>query len=629
VLTITELTFRYGGRMILERASAQLSAGHKVGVIGRNGAGKSTLFKLILGEIGSEGGSIALPRGVRIGTVAQEAPDGPTPPLDFVLAADTVRTSLLATAESSEDVAELEEAHARLAALSAGSAPARAAAILNGLGFDEAAQHRPLSSFSGGWKMRVALAATLFAQPDLLLLDEPSNHLDIEAALWLEEHLRRWPGTILLISHDRALLNAACDQMLHVDGGKLTLYRGDYDNFERQRRERLMQQAALHTRQQAERKEIQAFVDRFRAKASKARQAQSRMKRLEKMEPIAAVIEDPGVQIKFPTPAELPPPLITLDGVSVGYEPGRPILSNLNLRIDPEDRIALLGPNGNGKSTLTRLLANRLAAERGKVVRARKLGIGYFAQSQGEELNMDASAFTQLQHLMPNATPVSIRSRLGSVGFSGPRADMPVGKLSGGERARLLLALMLHDAPALLLLDEPTNHLDIDARAALVEAINSFPGAVVMVSHDRSLLDLTADQLWLVADGTVQPFEGDLDDYAQRITPDEKAARAEAVGGTAQSRKEERRAAATKRNQLAPLRKIVHAVEQKQARLSSELMQVEAQLADPALYTGPQDRMTELLRRKGDISAKIAAIEAEWEAAQTALDEAEATVDAD
>ncbi len=629
MLTITELTFRYGGRMILERASAQLSAGHKVGVIGRNGAGKSTLFKLILGEIGSEGGSIALPRGVRIGTVAQEAPDGPTPPLDFVLAADTVRTSLLATAESSEDVAELEEAHARLAALSAGSAPARAAAILNGLGFDEAAQHRPLSSFSGGWKMRVALAATLFAQPDLLLLDEPSNHLDIEAALWLEEHLRRWPGTILLISHDRALLNAACDQMLHVDGGKLTLYRGDYDNFERQRRERLMQQAALHTRQQAERKEIQAFVDRFRAKASKARQAQSRMKRLEKMEPIAAVIEDPGVQIKFPTPAELPPPLITLDGVSVGYEPGRPILSNLNLRIDPEDRIALLGPNGNGKSTLTRLLANRLAAERGKVVRARKLGIGYFAQSQGEELNMDASAFTQLQHLMPNATPVSIRSRLGSVGFSGPRADMPVGKLSGGERARLLLALMLHDAPALLLLDEPTNHLDIDARAALVEAINSFPGAVVMVSHDRSLLDLTADQLWLVADGTVQPFEGDLDDYAQRITPDEKAARAEAVGGTAQSRKEERRAAATKRNQLAPLRKIVHAVEQKQARLSSELMQVEAQLADPALYTGPQDRMTELLRRKGDISAKIAAIEAEWEAAQTALDEAEATVDAD
>ena len=495
-----------------------MPAGAHVGLVGRNGTGKTTLFRIIAGEIMPEQGQVLISPRDRIGRLAQEAPNGPESLLDIVLQADAERTKLLAEAETEREPARIAEIQLRLADIGAHSAPARAAGILAGLGFSHADQQRPCAEFSGGWRMRVALAATLFAEPDLLLLDEPTNYLDLEATLWLEAHIARYPRTVVVISHDRDLLDKAVDWILHLEAGKLTLYRGGYTAFERQRRERQALDRKFAARQEAERARLQAFVDRFRAKATKARQAQSRVKLLAKLEPVAALVADEVPRIEIPPPAKaLSPPIIALDDVSVGYEPGHPVLRRLTLRIDDDDRIALLGANGNGKSTLVKLLAGRLEPMSGQVTRPQRLEIAYFAQHQLDELHPDDSAYEHLRRLMPDAPEAKVRARAGAVGFSQALADTPAGQLSGGEKARLLLGLATFSGPHLTVLDEPTNHLDIDSRSALIAAINSYPGAVILVSHDRHLIEACADRLLLVANGRAVPFDGDLDDYQKLV----------------------------------------------------------------------------------------------------------------
>lgn len=517
MLNISGITVRLGGRTIIDRATAALPGKGKIGLIGRNGAGKSTLMKVMMGFIEPDEGRLDMPRGTRIGYIAQEAPDGATTPIDLVLAADTERAALLLESETCEDMDRFGEIHERLMAIDAYAAPSRAARILVGLGFDEEMQNRPLSSYSGGWKMRAALAALLFSEPDLLLLDEPSNHLDLEATMWLENFLKAYPAMMVVISHERDLLNNVVDHILHLEGGKATLYTGGYDSFERQRAERLAQQAAAKAAQDAQRAKLQDYIARNSARASTAKQAQSRQKALAKMQPIAAVVEDPTLSFDFPSPDELKPPMITTDGAAVGYAEGHPVLSKLNVRIDPDERLALLGRNGNGKTTLARMLAGQLKPMEGELHAPGKLKVGYFTQYQVEELD---SADTPLEHMtraMQGASPGAVRAQLGRFGFSGPRATQKVAEMSGGERARLALALITRDAPHLLILDEPTNHLDVDTREALVQALNGYGGAVVLVSHDRHMLELAADRLVLVDSGTAKEFSGSLDDYTDFI----------------------------------------------------------------------------------------------------------------
>ncbi|MFT9100118.1 MAG: ABC-F family ATP-binding cassette domain-containing protein, partial [Zymomonas mobilis subsp. pomaceae] len=513
MLSFSAITVRLGGRLILDQATASLPPGSHVGLIGRNGAGKSTLMKVVAGLLESDGGTLSMPRETRIGYIAQEAPEGTATPYETVLAADKERATLMAASETEADLEKLAEIHERLNAIDAYTAPARASRILAGLGFDETMQAQPLSSFSGGWRMRVALGALLFSAPDLLLLDEPSNHLDLEAVLWLENFLRSYRGTLLLISHERDFLNKVADHILHLQQGKLTLYPGGYDAFERQRAERLSQVEAARNRQLAEREKLQSFVNRWRTKAHSARQAQSRMKALEKMEPIAAAVEDPSLSFSFPSPdANLKPPLITLDQASVGYGE-KPILSHLNLRIDPDDRLAFIGRNGNGKTTLAKLLVGQLSTLEGAMTTSSKIKVGYFTQYQVEELDVEDSPLDHMTRLMPGSPTAAVRAQLGRFGFSGEKATQKVGSMSGGERARLALALITRDAPHLLILDEPTNHLDVDVRQALIEALAEYRGAVIIVSHDRHMLELTADRLILVDNGNASDFEGDLDDY--------------------------------------------------------------------------------------------------------------------
>jgi ATP-binding cassette subfamily F protein 3 len=517
MLNISGITVRLGGRTIIDKATAALPGKSRIGLIGRNGAGKSTLMKVMMGFIEPDEGRLEMPRGTRIGYIAQEAPDGATTPIDLVLAADTERAALLLESETCEDMDRFGEIHERLMAIDAYAAPSRAARILVGLGFDEEMQNRPLSSYSGGWKMRAALAALLFSEPDLLLLDEPSNHLDLEATMWLENFLKAYPAMMVVISHERDLLNNVVDHILHLEGGKATLYTGGYDSFERQRAERLAQQAAAKAAQDAQRAKLQDYIARNSARASTAKQAQSRAKALARMQPIAAVVEDPTLSFDFPSPDELKPPMITTDGASVGYAPGHPVLSRLNVRIDPDERLALLGRNGNGKTTLARMLAGQLKPMEGDLHAPGKLKVGYFTQYQVEELD---SADTPLEHMtraMQGASPGAVRAQLGRFGFSGPRATQKVAEMSGGERARLALALITRDAPHLLILDEPTNHLDVDTREALVQALNGYGGAVVLVSHDRHMLELAADRLLLVDSGTATEFSGSLDDYTDFI----------------------------------------------------------------------------------------------------------------
>ncbi|MEE9208878.1 MAG: ABC-F family ATP-binding cassette domain-containing protein, partial [Kiloniellales bacterium] len=536
MLHINDLVYRAAGTPLFERASVSLGKGERAGLVGRNGSGKTTLLKLISGELQPDEGAIALPRHVRVGTVAQHAPSGPESLIETVLAADRERGALLAEAAQARNPGRIAEIHERLATIGADSAPARAARILAGLGFDEAAQQGACAALSGGWRMRVALAALLFSEPDLLLLDEPTNHLDLEATLWLEGYLTGYGGTLLLVSHDRDLLNRIPHKIVHLERGKLTLYSGNYDRFERTRRERLVRQAALDARQLAQRRHIQAFIDRFRYKASKARQAQARIKMLERMEPIASVMEARTFGFEFPEPKPLAPPLITLENACVGYAPGASVLRDLNLRLDMDDRVALLGANGNGKSTFMRLLAGRLAPQGGRLVKSAKLGVGYFAQDQAEELDLEATPLQLLARTLPAANQTRLRAQLGRFGFGHDHAELTVGKLSGGERARLLFALMSREAPQVLLLDEPSNHLDVDAREALVQALNAYPGAVVLVTHDPHLIGLVAERLWLVEGGTVAPFEGDLEDYRRHLQDRRRAARGRSRSAKAQAR---------------------------------------------------------------------------------------------
>ena len=629
MLVFRDITCRLAGRTLLEGASATIPDGHKVGLVGRNGTGKSTLLKIICGEIGLESGSVEMGDRTRIAKLPQEPPGGSQSPIDYVLAADTERAALLEEAETATDPDRVAHIHSRLADIQAHAAPARAAIILAGLGFDEAGQNRALDTYSGGWRMRVALAATLFIEPDLLLLDEPTNHLDLEAALWLEGYLRTYPRTFLLVSHDRHFLNNAVEHILHIDHGKLVLYRGDYDSFEAERRAKMVQQTAMAQRQDAARKHLQAFVDRFRAKASKASQAQSRLKMLSKMEPISAALEDPTVIFKLPEPEELSPPIITLDNVNVGYEPGKPVLRKLNLRIDMEDRIAFLGANGNGKSTLAKLLAGALSTDGGKLFKAGKLRIGYFAQDQEDMLDANRTPIQHLQELLPDLPPMQIRARLGAFGLTQSKAETAAGKLSGGERARLLFAMVTHHKPHMLILDEPTNHLDIDTRDALVQALNEYSGAVLLVSHDRHLAEACVDRFWLVADGSVSPFDGDLDDYAKLLSDRRKGAREQAREAAGEplskaDRKADRRQAAEARKALAPLRKAVKDAETALARLTAERNTLDARLADPDTYTKlSAAEQSTLSKRHGEVQRLIEAQEEAWMNAQADLEAAQ------
>ena len=612
MLDLTDVTLRIAGRPLLEGANLHVPDGTRLALIGRNGTGKSTLLKLIAGELQPDAGEVRMPAAMRIGMVRQEAPGGNLTPLEAVLATDTVRTALLAEAKAATDPVRQAELHQQLQDIRADAAPARAARILKGLGFDDEEQHRPLSSFSGGWRMRVALAGVLFLEPDLLLLDEPTNHLDLEAAIWLEDHLRRYPRTLILVSHDRDFLNSVPEKTCHLEGRKLTLYAGGYDQFERTRRERLMLAEKARERQLAERAHIQAFVDRFRYKASKARQAQSRIKMLERMEPIAQALIEPEIRFSFPAGSVPAPPMITMDGAKAGYGE-KVVLSQLSLRLDPDDRVALLGRNGNGKSTFAKLVAGRLDPMVGELTRARGLKVGFFAQHQIEDLVPDETPIQHIQSRRPAQREQETRAWLARFGLGQDQARTQARHLSGGEKTRLALALMCLDAPQLLILDEPTNHLDIDSREALVEAVNAFPGAVIVISHDRHLVELVADSLWLVDGGRVRPYDGDMEDYRRLLleTSAEPAA--------AEPAKTERRAAGERRALLAPLRQKAREAERQIERLDEERAKLEARLADPASYANGTD-IAAVQKRLAQLKTETEAAEHRWLEAEAAIE---------
>lgn len=646
MLQIENLTYRIGPRVLLDETSASIPAGHCVGLVGRNGTGKTTLLRLITHQIEVDEGSISVPPRWRIGITSQEAPEGQGTLVEAVLAADAELSELTAEAETATDPDRISYIYERLAEKEAHSAPARAARILAGLGFDEAAQQRSLGEFSGGWRMRVMLASLLFTQPELLLLDEPTNHLDLEAALWLEDYLRGYDGTILIVSHDRGLLNRVAREILHLEGGKLTLYQGGYDRFEATRRMRLDQNERARAKQDIQRAHIQKFVDRFRYKATKARQAQSRIKMLERMEPIPEYSDGARVTFDFPDPVPpLSPPLFSVLNASVGYD-GSPVLSDLSLRLDEDDRVALLGANGNGKSTLMRLLAGRLKEMSGTVTAAPKLRVGYFAQHQTEELDMNATPVIELSRKRPDDRDEQLRNQLGRFGFSQQRADTKVANLSGGEKARLLFALMTCEKPHILLLDEPTNHLDVDSRQALIQAINSFAGAVVIVSHDPHVIELTADRFWLVANGRVSGYDGDMDTYRQLLLAGAKKAskKKESVADTAPDaapealqevlpdvpavdRREQRKQAAEKRQTLAPLRKQIQRIEKNVAKFQAEKAEIQRKMADPTLYDGDSSKLVDLQRDLGWMSRQLDEAEANWLGLQEELEEASAVAD--
>jgi ATP-binding cassette subfamily F protein 3 len=616
VLIIDNLSYSIAGRTLMERASLMVDPGRRIGLIGRNGAGKSTLLKLIGGELQPDGGTIRLGARIRLGYVAQEAPGGDATPLDVVLAADIERAALLGELDHHETPPErLAEIHDRLLTIQSDAAPARAASILSGLGFSMDAQAQPMSSFSGGWRMRVALAAVLFSAPDLLLLDEPTNHLDLEATIWLESYLQKFPGAVLLVSHDRQLLDRAVEAIAHLDGGKLTLTPGGFAEFIRIKTERALQLGRAAERAAEARAHMQSFVDRFRAKASKARQAQSRIKALERMPQIESVVEDKATRFSFPEPNKLAPPMLSLDGVDIGYD-GKAVLSGVSLRIDMEDRIALLGTNGNGKSTLAKLLAGRLAPLKGRQFRTGNLRVGYFAQHQEEDLTVTESPYQHLARALPKATPPQIRAQAARFGLDADRVNTAVGALSGGERARLLLALATRDAPHLLILDEPTNHLDIDARDALVKALAEFEGAVLLISHDPYLVDLVADRLLLVAGGKVTAYEGDLTNYAAQVTESAPAREKPPQNANKKERAEAR-------SRMAPLRQAVKDAELRIAKLNAERAMMEKQLADPNIYSpGKAKDLSYINRRLATIKRDLESAEAAWLTAEAALEAA-------
>jgi ATP-binding cassette, subfamily F, member 3 len=628
MLHINDLSYRIEGRLLFDKATAGIPSGHKVGLVGRNGSGKTTLLRLIAGEVSPDAGSINVPRATRIGAVAQEAPGGLVSLIDFVLAADQERTRLMAEADTARDPVRIAEIHERLGDIDAHAAPSRAARILAGLGFDEAAQQRPCAEFSGGWRMRVALAAMLFSEPELLLLDEPTNYLDLEGTLWLEAYLADYPHTVLLVSHDRELLNRSVTAILHLQQGKLTLYTGGYDTFEETRREKQRLDLKLKKKQDDERRRIEAFIIRFKAKASKATQAQSRVKALARMQPIAEVIEERVAPFVFPNPAKaMASPLIRLEAAAAGYEPDRPVLSGLNLRLDADDRVGLLGANGNGKSTFAKLLAGRLLPMAGRRYGSDKITVGYFAQHQMDDLAPRLTPYEHIRELMPDASEAQRRGRLGALGFGVDKAETRAEYLSGGEKARLLLALAAFQGPHLLILDEPTNHLDVDSREALVRTLNDFEGAVILISHDRHLMDACTDRLWIVRDGTVKTYDGDLDRYrgeclAERRALDASRSKSRGEPRLRTSAQAARRQAAEQRAALAPLKGDVTRAETEIEALSRQIASIETALANPDVYREDPARAQALARERGKLIGARARAEQHWLVATEAYEAA-------
>ena len=629
MLHINDLTYRIEGRVLIDGATVGLPTGHKVGLVGRNGVGKTTLLKIISGDLAPDAGSITVPRSARIGHVAQEAPGGDVSLIDWVLAADTERAQLLDEAEHAHDAHRIAEIHERLNDIGAHAAPARAAQILAGLGFDENAQQRPCGTLSGGWRMRVALAAILFLEPDVLLLDEPTNYLDLEGTLWLENYLRTYPHTILIVSHDRDLLNGAVNSILHLERGKLTLYSGGYDDFEEARREKQRLELKLKKKQDEERRRIQAFIDRFKAKATKAAQAQSRIKALAKMQPIAAQLEDRVAPFHLPQPAKpLASPLLRLEDAAVGYAPNSPVLQELSLRIDQDDRIALLGQNGNGKSTFAKLIAGKIKPLSGNVYGAKRVDVGYFAQHQLDELNPQATPYDYILKLMPDATEAQRRTRLGTYGFGADKADTKCANLSGGEKARLLLALATFRGPHILILDEPSNHLDVDSREALVHALTEYEGALILISHDRHLVEACADRLWVVRNGTVTAYDGDIGSYRAEILAERGAgtrqrSKANDLGTSARkARAEQRRASANRRAGLAPLKKEMQMAEKTVERITGEIAKLDKLLADPTLYERDAAGAQAVNIERGQHAKRLAEAEEAWLLASEAYERA-------
>ena len=575
MLKISNISYSVEGRPLFDGASASIPDGHKVGLVGRNGTGKTTLFRLIRAELALEGGSLSLPSRAQIGGVAQEVPSNEVSLIDTVLAAHSERASLLAEAETATDPIRIADIQTRLSDIDAWSAEARAASILKGLGFDREKQAMPCSAFSGGWRMRVALAGVLFAQPDLLLLDEPTNYLDLEGAIWLESYLAKYPHTVIIISHDRGLLNRSVGSILHLEDRKLTFYNGAYDTFAKTRAARLATAEAEAKKQAARRAHLQSYVDRFRYKADKARQAQSRLKAIARLEPITRPQEAALRRFSFPEPEELSPPILRVEDGIVGYD-GTAVLSKLDLRIDQDDRIALLGQNGEGKSTLAKLISDRLTPMGGRVVRSSKLRIGYFAQHQVDELHVDETPLDHIRRLRPSKTPAQLRAILGGFGIGAEQAETLVGRLSGGQKARLSLLLATLDAPHMLILDEPTNHLDIESREALVEALTAYSGAVILISHDMHLLSLVADRLWLVKDGKVTPYEDDLETYRKELLGSDKPA--------AQQAPKKPKPKRASRDEILTLRSEVRKCEARLEKLNEMRDKLAEKLADPALY---------------------------------------------
>ena len=632
LLIISGVTIRMAGRTLLNNADLTVDPGRRIGLVGRNGAGKSTLFKAITGALPIDGGDIRFSSRARMAQVKQEAPSGPQSLLETVLEGDEERSALMAEADDpTTEGMRLADVHDRLHVIGADAAPARAATILAGLGFNADTQQRPVDEFSGGWRMRVALATALFANPDLLLLDEPTNHLDLEATLWLETWLAKFPGACLLISHDRGLLDRCVDSIAHLDQQKISLTPGGYDEFVRIRTERANQQRAQNEKVADQKAHLQQFVDRFRASAAKAKQAQSRIKAIAKLPQIESVIEDSVSRFNFPEPVALSPPILTMENVSCGYD-DRTILGNMSLRIDMGDRVALLGANGNGKSTLAKLLAGRMDIMGGKQFRNNRLKVGYFAQHQEDELIEHETPIDHMQRALPNATLQQVRSQLARFGLDSDRASNRISGCSGGEKARLLLALATRDAPQLLILDEPTNHLDIDAKDAMVRALDAFTGAVLLITHDPNLVEMVADQLWLVADGAVKPYDGDMDEYRvflaerARITG-RPAGRGDATGmkGEHGNKWDKKKKGGDAKSALAPLKKQAKAAEEKLAKLSDEYKKVEAILANPTIYQ--PHRMADMISAKtrlSDLKRETKSAEADWLTAEEALEAASA-----